>query len=1129
MMGEPRKVVFLLLWMLSACKPCLSQAVNASSLSLDELVSGFRFQQLQLSTTMMNASFQARLPEKLAAAEAREADQREAKAFRAFHEAQTPFIATTSRYNLGYIGRGYDLFHGNPLSDDGVVDQGFRLPVMELPYSHRFTADGNYRIPDNVDVISESSARFGSSLHTVQSESDYKSMLSVDASVNAMGGGWGVSASFSASASYQKNTREIQKGTSSTLSIVSRAVVYRARMSETAKVSKVNDFFEKAVMLLPMENCDSSELQEMYLNFIQEFGTHYTTEVVMGAKAVQQLTFSKSDLSKLESEGISSKVAAQASFSGFGASAGGGFSVGVGSKEEAFNRVQNTSKEQYEYYIGGNPPSGDFKDGGTESLREWARSADEKPVPIQYKLTSIDTLLKPGYFKDITYGLFERRRCMRQALYTHCKQTVSPSQCNPPDFSVNLRSRRKRQTEEAPVDGIKFGDFISLENRGSRTFLALSDSTGYLAGAVTKPLVTVNSFSNYAGLFQIRSNDDDDTTVAGTPLSYGQVFRLVTVQGDNLFTGRAFIDDMRGASEDKLMAVFDGKDDRKFSAPDDLTGFSIFLKMDRDRPYMISLQIACNILMKPRDFQVNVEGDKGTVKFEMRIYCSYGTKWFHKAFSDSAIGEIERVAFMSAEGTYPIKGIQIRTSKDRKILRYRNESLSCTGNEIKFSMNNKESKPADVDIYPARFSLHSKNHPLGSPVTRRDTVFVEVVSAVPKQLYWGQPSTHLLSHRNNMVTIEVKQPGTHQQKSVASACNGIIFPDNGRLGVISQLESRSFVSFAVEVMIKKAVINTEIKFPAASYKVEYISRNSSDFQKLTNMIRSPSSGSTSDMTITFPDMYLSAVQIYVDGSTFAEKVKSILITGCPAALVEKKTEDTQPEEWSLSLSENMIQTYPYLKVVPTQYNVSTFDRIFEDLERPYPAQSYRIDIQLEKDKRGCMIDDDYIQNYLMTTDEIEGLKFENTRVSSSLNSITVTTSVSAMNKILYQQNIPALSGVLRMAVQQYPCNADRTSTFAFQVSSEEALGLSVGAKAGISILAVVVVVCIVVIAIIVLRFRRIKREPLQSESCFALERNIHVNEDSNMEAHYTNNAFDDQGGNLSTASPALPSRQRRLT
>jgi hypothetical protein len=80
--------------------------------------------------------------------------------------------------------------------------------------------------------------------------------------------------------------------------------------------------------------------------------------------------------------------------------------VGAASKEESRQRVQNTNKEQYEYYIGGNPPAGDFSSGSTESLREWARSADEKPVPIQYRLTSIDTLLKPGYFRDITYGRY---------------------------------------------------------------------------------------------------------------------------------------------------------------------------------------------------------------------------------------------------------------------------------------------------------------------------------------------------------------------------------------------------------------------------------------------------------------------------------------------------------------------------------------------------------------------------------------------------------------------------------------------------------------------------------------------------------------------------------------------------
>lgn len=41
--------------------------------------------------------------------------------------------------------------------------------------------------------------------------------------------------------------------------------------------------------------------------------------------------------------------------------------------------------------------------------------------------------------------------------------------------------------------------------------------------------ISVTIFSDYNGLFQIKSSDDDSTTV-GTPLVYGQVFKLVTVK-----------------------------------------------------------------------------------------------------------------------------------------------------------------------------------------------------------------------------------------------------------------------------------------------------------------------------------------------------------------------------------------------------------------------------------------------------------------------------------------------------------------------------------------------------------------------------------------------------------------------
>ena len=84
----------------------------------------------------------------------------------------------------------------------------------------------------------------------------------------------------------------------------------------------------------------------------------------------------------------------------------GGFGVGVTSNTDLREMVRNTEKEQREYYTGGRPPSGfgDDSTGSTESLREWARSAADNPAPIKYKLASIDTLIKPEYFKKTLSG-----------------------------------------------------------------------------------------------------------------------------------------------------------------------------------------------------------------------------------------------------------------------------------------------------------------------------------------------------------------------------------------------------------------------------------------------------------------------------------------------------------------------------------------------------------------------------------------------------------------------------------------------------------------------------------------------------------------------------------------------------
>jgi hypothetical protein len=272
-------------------------------------------------------------------------------------------------------------------------------------------------------------------------------------------------------------------------------------------------------------------------------------------------------------------------------------------------------------------------------------------------------------------------------------------------------------------------------------------------------------------------------------------------------------------------------------------------------------------------------------------------------------------------------------------------------------------------------------------------------------------------------------------------------------------------------MINSIVIFTKKGYSANNFNVKYIDRNSPSFQPLQNITRRPNGGSVTKMVIWLPKMYLSAIQIYVNGSPdFQQNVQSFFVIGCRAALVEKKPQNTESEEWELRLSENQIQSYPYLRVVTTQRNESYFDRIFDELEKPISAD-YQKDVPLEPNQRGCTVDEVYIQNYLMTTNEIEGLKFQNTRVSMTIDAISITTSVMAMNKIMYDRNMPALDSLLRMAIQRYPCNSRQTTFVAYQQSAEEGSGMS---PAAIALAIVGILVAVALICVIIFAMKRVK-------------------------------------------------------
>lgn len=100
-----------------------------------------------------------------------------------------------------YVGRGYDLLTGNPLSDQ--VDPGFEHSIFEFSYNDKITTeDQKYLVPDGVSHRKVSSCTFSTDVRTYRGTQSYSEELKTKATISGGYKGPIVSASFSASTTY---------------------------------------------------------------------------------------------------------------------------------------------------------------------------------------------------------------------------------------------------------------------------------------------------------------------------------------------------------------------------------------------------------------------------------------------------------------------------------------------------------------------------------------------------------------------------------------------------------------------------------------------------------------------------------------------------------------------------------------------------------------------------------------------------------------------------------------------------------------------------------------------------------------------------------------------------------------
>ncbi|KAL8426988.1 hypothetical protein Efla_004000 [Eimeria flavescens] len=318
--------------------------------------------------------------------------------------------AKTVSPSFNYVGIGYDSIKGNPLGDPSLMgDPGLRSPIIRFSFvqdEEGVTSDLSSLQPLGAYSRPFVACKQSENLSEVASVSDYVSELEADAQL-AGGDPIGLY-SFSASASYREIAKKTVKRNSKTFLLKTYCLRYEAGLAQTDSfnwnhtmafddaVSHLPDFFEGSN---DTEACSPLKWREdkhgdacqntnvhTWLDFIEQFGTHYIVRLFAGGKLTHQITMSNSDIASLSSSGVSVKAALKATFS----VAGGTASTSTDTETEEKEKLKQFNYETETLIMGGRVPK-DVAD--PDAMAEWSDSVEELPMPVKITLQPISYLL----------------------------------------------------------------------------------------------------------------------------------------------------------------------------------------------------------------------------------------------------------------------------------------------------------------------------------------------------------------------------------------------------------------------------------------------------------------------------------------------------------------------------------------------------------------------------------------------------------------------------------------------------------------------------------------------------------------------------------------------------------------
>jgi len=310
--------------------------------------------------------------------------------------------------NVKCLGRGYNVVTGNPESKE-MTDPGSTYSVLKFDWSHNATtSDGKYLVPNHVQALQTVSCGFDSESSMVFGASSYQKALSVGVSVAAGGGYANWNARFSVNTTIDTVRGGMKEHRYFYSTAKAECVFYRLSLNIQYAPIGVTSEFAQAVSKLPLTRDDKA-----YEQFIKRYGTHFTSEVLMGAKMIVRSEFQENAMSTIDEAKLDVEVGAKVSFRKM---FGGGVSVETKTEKKNRQSFEKIRNRETKIYFGSEPPlDGDWK--------TWAQKTSNEPTyAVEFKLFPLTALFTEKYFPNSSINDTVSKRSLLESAYDiYCK------------------------------------------------------------------------------------------------------------------------------------------------------------------------------------------------------------------------------------------------------------------------------------------------------------------------------------------------------------------------------------------------------------------------------------------------------------------------------------------------------------------------------------------------------------------------------------------------------------------------------------------------------------------------------------------------------------------------------------